>query len=85
MLILHFESYIKFNFNLISVLNQFRDMKFLLSSNFDYFANYFPNHSIFDSVDSQLSYLSHYHKLPNFYSQFVIRFDRISKISIKFP
>ena len=66
MLILHFESYIKFNFSLISVLNQIRDRYFLPFSNFDYSANSHPNHSIFDSVDSQLSYLSYYYKMPNF-------------------
>ena len=34
-LILHFELYIKFNFVLISVLNQFWDTNFLPFSNFD--------------------------------------------------
>ena len=58
MLILHFESEIKFNFVLILVLNQFRDTNFLLISNFDYSANSYPNPSIFDSVDFKLSYLS---------------------------
>ena len=44
--------------SLISVLNQFRDRYFISFSNFDYSANSNPNHSIFDSVDLQLSYLS---------------------------
>ena len=57
-LILDFESSIKFNFSLISVFNRNRDTNFLLTSNFDYSANSNPNHSIFASVDSQLSYLS---------------------------
>ena len=38
--------------------NQNRNTNFLLTSNFDYSANSNPNHLIFDSVDSQLSYLS---------------------------
>ena len=58
MLILYFESKIKFDFVLIYVLNQFCDANFLFTSNFDYSANSHPNHLIFYSVDSQLSYLS---------------------------
>ena len=49
---LSFESYIKFNFSLILVLNQFRDRIFISTSNLDYSTNSNPNHSIFDSVDS---------------------------------
>ena len=57
-LILHFESKMKFNFVLISIFNQNRNTNFLLTSNFDYSANSNPNHLIFDSMESQLSYLS---------------------------
>ena len=65
-LLLQFESYIKFNFSLISVFDQNRDMNFLLPSNFDYSVNSYPNYLMFYSMDSKLSYLSYYTKIPNF-------------------
>ena len=55
---LSFELYIKFNFSLISVFNQFHGRILISTSNFDYSMNSNPNRSIFDFVDSQLSYLS---------------------------
>ena len=55
---LYFESQIKFNLVLISIFNHFHHEIFLPFSNIDYSVNSNPNHSIFDSVDSQLSYLS---------------------------
>ena len=42
----------------ISVLNRFSKQNYLLSSNFDFSSNSYPNHLIFDCVDSILSYLS---------------------------
>ena len=53
-----FRIVVKFNFILISVFNHFVIRIVLLKSNLDYSANSYPNHSIFYSVDSKLSYLS---------------------------
>ena len=43
----------------------------------DFSSNLDPNSVIFDLVDSSLSYLLKDLKIPNYSSQFFVRFDRI--------
>ena len=70
-----------FNFGFLSL--HFR--KFISNSLIDFSANLDPNRVIFYLMDLSLSSLSKSIKIPNSSPQFIILFDRISKVLSKFP
>ena len=76
--------------NLVNLVFDFgflcnRIRKFLYNLLVDFSVNLDPNRVIFDSVDLSLSSLSKSNNFPNFSTQFIVRFDQISKYLFKIP